>query len=276
MEQLPKHTRPELGIAENPVKWYEGAYAGFILAFFYLPLIPIVILSFNDSRYFTGFENFVFTMKWYDQLMNSQDIMTAMMNTITIAVLATIISTFIGTLATIALTRTRKVYRDILLTLNQLPIVNPEIVTAVALLLLFVSMGLQTGFSTMLLAHITFTVPYVIITMYPKVASLDKDTISAAQDLGATPWQTLWKVLIPQIKESIVAGAAIAFTMSFDDFIISYFTGGSFQNISIFLYSQRRHDPTINALSTVLIAAIGLIFAYNYVKRRKAVTSDDE
>lgn len=267
--------RPELGIAENPVKWYESVYAGFILAFFYLPLVPIVLLSFNESRYFQGFESFTFTFHWYEQLMNDTDIMSAMINTITIAVLATLISTFIGTLATIALTRTRKVYRDVLLTLNQLPIVNPEIVTAVALLLLFVSMGLQTGFTTMLLAHITFTVPFVIITMYPKVASLDKDTISAAQDLGATPWQTLWKVLIPQIKESIVAGAAIAFTMSFDDFIISYFTGGSFQNISIFLYAQKRHDPTVNALFTILIAIIGLVFAYNYVKRRKTTIADE-
>ena len=126
----------------------------------------------------------------------------------------------------------------------------------------------------MLLAHVTFTVPYVIVTMYPKVASLDKDTISAAQDLGATPWQTLWQVLIPQIKESIAAGAAIAFTMSFDDFIISYFTGGSFQNISIYLYAQRRHDPTVNALSTVLILIIGVVIIFNYVKKRRAVTED--
>lgn len=266
--------RPELGIAENPVKWYESAYAGLIIAFFYLPLIPIVFLSFNESRYFTGFENFRFTMQWYTELMNDKDIMLVMFNTIAVAVLATIIGTFIGTLATIALTRTRRVYRDVLLTLNQLPIVNPEIVTAVALLLLFVSMGLQTGFTTMLLAHITFTVPYVIVTMYPKVASLDKDTISAAQDLGATPWQTLWQVLIPQIKESIAAGAAIAFTMSFDDFIISYFTGGSFQNISIYLYSQKRHDPTINALSTVLILIIGIVIIFNYVKKRRAVVED--
>jgi spermidine/putrescine transport system permease protein len=200
-------------------------------------------------------------------MLEDKDIALAIINTFFIAILATFISTFIGTIASIALSRSRKILRDIVLKINNFPIVNPEIVTAIAMLLLFVSFKIPTGYITMLLAHIAFCTPYVIVTVYPKVKSLDANVIEAAQDLGATPWQAIWKILVPQIKGAVLAAMAIAFTMSFDDFIISYFTSGGVKNISIYLYTTKRRDPSINALSTIITVFISIIVMYNFLKK---------
>jgi spermidine/putrescine transport system permease protein len=208
-----------------------------------------------------------FSLKWYEKLFDSTDIMTAVIMTLVIAILATLISVFIGTLAAISLSKSKKVFKDVMLGVNNVPIVNPEIVTAVGLLLLFVSFQIDRGYTTMLLAHVAFCTPYVVITVYPKVKSLDPNLAEAANDLGATPVQALWLVVFPQIKVAIFAAAAIAFTMSFDDFVISYFTAGSATNISIYLYTLRRGvEPTINALSTIIIAIIGVVVTYRYLK----------
>jgi len=177
----------------------------------------------------------------------------------------------VGTFAAIGLSKNKKLFRNVIINLNNIPIVNPEIVTAIGLLLLFQSLKLQGGYGTMLLAHIAFCTPYVIITVYPKVKSLDPSLIEAAQDLGATPMRALYYAVFPQIKVAIFAAAAIAFTMSFDDFVISYFTAGSTgTNISIYLYTLKRGiPPTINALSTIMIVVVTIVVTLNFILTRK-------
>ena len=180
------------------------------------------------------------------------------------AILATVISTVLGTITAIGLSKSRKVLKEMVLTINNFPILNPEIVTAIGLMLLFSSLGMTKGYLTMLLAHIAFCTPYVITSVYPKVRSLDPNLANAAMDLGATPYQALTKVIVPMIKEGIFAGALLAFTMSFDDFVISYFVSGNgVKNISIVVYNMtKRINPTINALSTIVIVVIVLVLLF--------------
>lgn len=241
-----------------------------IIAFIYIPIISMIAFSFNASRSLTRWTGFSFM--WYKELFTDQVILKAVIVTIVIAVISTIISTIIGTLASIALSKQRKVIREAALQLNNIPVLNPEIITAVSLFLLFGAFAIERGYLTMLLAHIAFSIPYVVIAVYPKVRSLDPNLTDAAYDLGATPFQALYKVILPQIKVAVVAGAAIAFTMSFDDFAISYFavSDTSIQNISIYLYTLRRGvEPTINALSTIIITIIMVKVIYDVIKVKK-------
>lgn len=233
------------------------------MIFFYLPILYIIVFSFNDSRSLTKLGGF--SLRWYEKMFADSTMMEAVGYTIVIALLATIISTIAGTLAAIGLSRSRKVLRNIVEQVNNLPIMNPEIVTAIGLLMFFSAIGIKKGFLTLLLAHIMFCTPYVMLSVSPKLRSLDPNLADAALDLGATPIQALTKVIVPQIMPGIVSGALIAFTMSFDDFIISYFvTGNGVQNISILVYTMsKRINPSINALSTlvILLITVGLILA---------------
>lgn len=233
------------------------------MIFFYLPILYIIVFSFNDSRSLTKLGGF--SLRWYEKMFADSTMMEAVGYTIVIALLATIISTIAGTLAAIGLSRSRKVLRNIVEQVNSLPIMNPEIVTAIGLLMFFSAIGIKKGFLTLLLAHIMFCTPYVMLSVSPKLRSLDPNLADAALDLGATPIQALTKVIVPQIMPGIVSGALIAFTMSFDDFIISYFvTGNGVQNISILVYTMsKRINPSINALSTlvILLITVGLILA---------------
>ena len=178
--------------------------------------------------------------------------------TIVIALLATIISTIIGTITAIGLSKSKKVLRTFISQVNDFPIMNPEIVTAIGLMLLFITFQIEKGFVTLLLAHIAFCIPYVILSIMPKIKSLDPNLADAAMDLGATPWQALVKVIVPQIMPGIVSGALIAFTMSFDDFVISYFvTGQGVKNLSIMVYTMsKRINPSVNAISTLVVLLI--------------------
>ena len=227
--------------------------------FFYVPIIYMIVFSFNSSKSLTSFGGF--SMQWYEKMLESHDMMTALYNTIIIAVLATLISTFLGTIAAIGLSRSRKVIRNLVLQINDFPIMNPEIVTAIGLMLLFITFHVERGFMTLLLAHIAFCTPYVILSVMPKIRTLDPNLADAAMDLGATPWQSLTKVIVPQITPGIFAGALIAFTMSFDDFIISYFvTGDGVKNLSIMVYTMsRRVNPSINAISTLVVVMITIV-----------------
>ena len=184
--------------------------------------------------------------------------MQAVYVSVTIALLATAISTILGTITAIGLSKSRKVLKDIILNVNNVPIMNPDIVTAIGLMILFSSLKMEKGYLTMLLAHIAFCTPYVITSVYPKVRNMDPNLANAAMDLGATPFQALTKVILPMLKEGIYAGVLLAFTMSFDDFVISYFvTGNGVSNISIIVYNMtKRTNPTINALSTLVILVI--------------------
>lgn len=240
-------------------KWLSRIVIGLCLIFFYLPIIIMMVFSFNSSRSLTHFEGFSF--QWYEQLFNNRDVIASVWTSVSIATLSTIISTIVGTLSAIGLSKSKEILREVVLTINDLPILNPEIVTAIGLMLLFVVMRFKLGYLTMLLAHITFSIPYVILAVMPRLRTLDPNLTEAALDLGATPFQALTKVILPQISPSILAASLIAFTMSFDDFVISYFvTGNGVKNISIMVYTMsKRINPTINALSTILVLVITAI-----------------
>ena len=229
------------------------------MLFFYLPILYIIIFSFNDSRSLTKFGGF--SLRWYEKMFADSTMMEAVLYTVIIAVIATVVATVVGTITAIGLSKSRKVVQKMVERINDLPVMNPDIVTAISLLMFFSVLTVKKGFGTLLIAHIMFCVPYVMLSVTPKLRSLDPNLIDAAMDLGATPFQALTKVIVPQIKPGIVSGALIAFTMSFDDFVISYFTtGNGVNNISILVYTMsKRVNPSINALSTIVILLITLV-----------------
>ena len=229
-----------------------------LVLFFYAPIVYTIIFSFNSSRSLTHFAGF--SMQWYEKMFNDRNMMESVFYTIITAVLATVISTVVGTITAVGLSKSRKILKTIVNQVNDLPIMNLEIVTAIGLLMLFSTTHITKGFATMLLAHIMFCTPYVILSIIPKLRTLDENLAEAAMDLGATPWQAMIKVIVPQIKPGIISGALIAFTMSFDDFVISYFvTGNGVSNISILVYTMsKRINPSINALSTMIIVILSV------------------
>lgn len=229
------------------------------MLFFYLPILYIIIFSFNDSRSLTKFGGF--SLRWYEKMFADSTMMEAVLYTVIIAVIATVVATVVGTITAIGLSKSRKVVQKMVERVNDLPVMNPDIVTAISLLMFFSVLTVKKGFGTLLIAHIMFCIPYVMLSVTPKLRSLDPNLIDAAMDLGATPFQALTKVIVPQIKPGIVSGALIAFTMSFDDFVISYFTtGNGVNNISILVYTMsKRVNPSINALSTIVILLITLV-----------------
>lgn len=229
------------------------------IVFFYMPIIFMVVFSFNESKSLTHFTGF--SLRWYEAMLKNHGMMESLYVTIIIALLATIVSTFVGTITAIGLSKSKKVIRNLVTQINDFPMMNPEIVTAIGLMLLFITFKIERGFVTLLLAHIAFCIPYVMLSVMPKIRSLDPNLADAAMDLGATPWQALSKVIVPQIMPGIVSGALIAFTMSFDDFIISYFsTGGGVKNLSIMVYTMsKRVNPSINAISTLVVVLITIV-----------------
>lgn len=227
-----------------------------LLVFFYAPILFMIVFSFNSSKSLTHFTGF--SLRWYEAMLKNHGMMESLYVTIIVALLATIISTIVGTITAIGLSKSKKVLRAFVSQVNDFPIMNPEIVTAIGLMLLFITFQIEKGFVTLLLAHIAFCIPYVILSIMPKIKSLDPNLADAAMDLGATPWQALVKVIVPQIMPGIVSGALIAFTMSFDDFVISYFvTGQGVKNLSIMVYTMsKRINPSVNAISTVVVLLI--------------------
>ena len=231
------------------------------LLFFYFPIFYIIVFSFNDSRSLTKFSGF--SLRWYEKMFADSTMMEAVLYTVIVAVLATIISTVVGTITAIGLSKSRRVVQLLVERVNDLPVMNPDIVTAISLLMFFSVLTIRKGLGTMLLAHIMFCIPYVMLSITPKLRSLDPNLIDAALDLGATPFQALTRVIVPQIRPGIISGALIAFTMSFDDFVISYFTtGNGVNNISILVYTMsKRVNPSINALSTIVILLITIVLS---------------
>ncbi len=254
---------------------FGRVYMWLILAFFYLPIVYVVFFSFNSSKSLSKFSGF--SLKWYEAMFANRSIMEAIGYTVLCAVIATIVSTIVGTITAIGMSKSSKIMREVITQVNNLPMLNPEIVTAIGLMLFFTSLRIKTGFMTMLLAHIAFCIPYVILSVLPRLRRLDPNIAEAAMDLGCTPWQAMWKVIIPQIKGGIVAGALVAFSMSFDDFVISMFTTGpGVSNISIYVYANvKRVNPTINALSALIVYVVtAVLVIVNVVpiireKRRK-------
>ena len=216
-----------------------------------------------------------FTFKWYKSLLHNESIMSALYYTLLVAILSSTIATIVGTISAIGINKMKSKPRKLMLNINYLPVLNPDIVTAVALMSLFAFVNIEFGFTTMLLSHIMFSIPYVILSVLPKVRALPQNIEEAAMDLGATPMYALRKVILPQIKPGIISGFLIAFTMSIDDFIISFFnTGNGVSNLSIEIYGMARRGikPEINALSTIMFAVVlGLLLLSN--KKQSIVRS---
>ena len=244
---------------------FNKIYLVLIMAFFYLPIVYVVLFSFNESKSLTNFTGF--SLKWYEKMFATRAMMESIYYSVLIAVIATVVSTIVGTIVAIGLSKSSHLVKQVVTQVNNLPMLNPDIVTAIGMMLLFSTLNVPTGFGTLLIAHITFCIPYVILSVMPKLRQLDENLAEAALDLGCTPFEAMYKVIIPQIKEGIVSGALVAFTMSFDDFVISYFTTGpGINNISTYVYATtKRINPSVNALSTLIVVAITIILILSNV-----------
>ncbi len=254
-------------------------YMALVFLFLYVPIFVLIVFSFNESKsrsVFTGF-----TFDWYVKLFKNEIIISSLMNTLIIAVIASIAATALGTLAAIGINSMKKLPKAVVMNITNMPIINPEIVTGVSLMLLFVffaaRMNLEFGFVTLLIAHITFDVPYVILNIMPKFKQMDPHLYEAAQDLGCSPFKAFWKVVLPEIMPGVVSGFLMAFTFSLDDFVISYFTSGSTsQTLPITIYSmtRRKVSPEINALSTIIfVAVLVILIVKNIIENKQAKRS---
>jgi len=245
-----------------------------LLVFLYMPILVLFTYSFNEGRTGAGWTGFTF--KWYIELFRDRNILRAMGYTVLIAFISSTLSTVVGTATAWGIRYMKRNTSGLLLTINDLPLLNPDLVTAISLMSLYIFLKLRFGFMTLLLAHIMFSIPYVIITVLPVLRRISKHQMEAAMDLGARPVEALFKVILPQLKQSIISGWLIAFTMSIDDFVISFFTTGSgVSNISIAVFSMARRgiNPKINALSSImLVAVILLLLIIN--KNRKSRKED--
>ncbi|MBR3678631.1 MAG: ABC transporter permease [Oscillospiraceae bacterium] len=256
------------------MKKLSKAYLGLVLMFLYVPIFVLIIFSFNTTKSRTVLSGF--TLDWYIRLFKNEVIMTSLMNTILIAVAASIASTILGTTAAIGINSMKKLPRTIVMNITNFPIINPEIVTGVSLMLLFVffaaRMHFEFGFWTLLIAHITFDVPYVILNVMPKFRQMDPFLYEAAQDLGCNPIKAFFKVVLPEIMPGIISGFLMSFTYSLDDFIISYFTcGPNTQTLPITIYSmtRRKVSPEINALSTIIFLIVVIVLIVKNIIERK-------
>ncbi len=245
-------------------------YLFLVMAFLYAPIVVLMVFSFNDSRLKGSWVGF--TLKWYRELFNDRMILQSFRNTLLIAIIATIIATIIGTFAAIGIFSMKKFKRELFLNTNYLPVLNPDIVTAISLMVLFNIVKIKFGFSTLLLSHIVFTVPYIVLSVLPKLKQMDPYLIEAAMDLGAKPSYILRKVIFPSIMPGIISGALLGFTLSLDDFVISFFnTGNGFNTLSITVFSMAKKgiNPAINALSTIMFLVILVLLVVIYLQSNK-------
>ncbi len=251
-------------------------YIVLCMLFLYAPILVLIVFSFNESKsraLFTGF-----TFKWYQQLFENELIMTSLFNSLLIALLASAISAVVGTMAAVGISKFGKRARGVIMNVTYLPVLNPEIVTGISMMLLFVYFknlfGFRMGFGTVLIAHVTFCLPYVILNVLPKLRQMDQSLFEAAMDLGCNPLSAFFKVVIPQIMPGITAGFLMAFTISLDDFVVTYFTSGSgFKMLPVTIYSmvKKKVNPQINALSTIIfLIVLALLVVMNVVEARRA------
>ena len=255
-------------------KFFSRFYLAIILAFMYLPIVTLIIFSFNESKNMATWTGF--TLDWYGELFSDPAIGDAVFVTLSIAVIAALSATLIGTLGAFGiygLRHKRKRFKNFVLNVTYIPMINADIVTGISLLLLFIFINMQRGYWTMLIAHITFCIPYVVLSVLPKLNQMSPLTYEAALDMGAKPGYAFRKVIIPQIMPGIVAGLILSFTMSFDDFMISFFTAqGTTENLSTYIYSMARMgiNPSINALSAIMFAIVlTLLIVMNVLSIRR-------
>ncbi|MBQ1203443.1 MAG: ABC transporter permease [Clostridia bacterium] len=247
------------------MKTLSRIYNGLVFLFLYSPIVVLIVYSFNDSKNRVKWEGF--TLDWYRELFQNELILDSLWVTLQIAALAAVFATIIGTMAAMGIYSMNGRLSRMMFMLNNIPMVNPEIVTGISMMLMFVAIYratglLQPGFLTLLLAHITFCIPYVVLQVMPKLRQMNKHMYEAALDLGCSPVPAFFKVVLPEIMPGIITGALMAFTMSLDDFVISYFNAGATaQNLSVTIYSMTKKPvtPEINALSTLLFGAVLLL-----------------
>ena len=252
------------------VRFLKRSYIHLVFAFLYMPIAVLMVYSFNDSRSRGVWGGF--TLRWYVELFQDRTIMSSLYSTLFIGATAAVIATIIGTLAAIGIHNSKGIQKKLIMNVTYLPVLNPEIVTAISLMILFVFAKVRFGYLTLLLAHITFNIPYVILSVLPKLRQLNKHLYEAALDLGSTPAQALWKVIIPEIMPGIITGMLLAFTLSIDDFVVSFFTTGSgVSTLSITIFSMARQgiNPKINALSTIMfVFVLALLIIVNVRQAR--------
>lgn len=258
---------------KNKTGIFSKIYMALIMLFLYAPIAVLIFFSFNDGKT-TVWKGFTF--KWYSELFRDSNIMNSLVNTLIIAFLASIFATILGTAAAIGISNFKGKKRLFIQNVSNIPIISPDIVMGVSLMLLFTTLGVifnfEMGFVTVLIAHICFCVPFVVLNVMPRISRMDRSIYDAALDLGCNQWQAFYKVIIHELMPGIVSGALISFTYSLDDFIITYFTRGSkFQNLSIEIYSMthRRISPKINALSALLFLAIVIIMVFINIRDRR-------
>lgn len=252
-------------------KFWQDCYLAIIMIFLYAPIATMIVLSFNSSKSRTQWGGF--TLKWYTQMFASRNIMDALYNTLLIAFLSALIATIIGTAAAIAINSMKQVPKTILMGITNIPMLNADIVTGISLMLAFIAFGISLGFKTVLISHITFNIPYVILSVMPKLKQTNRSTYEAAMDLGAGPVYAFFKVVFPDILPGVLSGFLMAFTMSLDDFIITHFTRGAGVNtLSTLIYSEVRRGikPSMYALSTIIFASVLiLLIISNFVPKKK-------
>ena len=238
-------------------QFFQDFYLALILIFLYAPILTMMVLSFNNTKSRTLWGGF--TTKWYAEMFQSQTIMTALYNTLLIAFVSALVATIIGTVAAIGINSMKKLPKTIVMGINNIPMLNSDIVTGISLMLAFIAFGISLGFKTVLIAHISFNIPYVILSVMPKLKQTSRYTYEAALDLGASPLQAFFKVIFPDILPGVLSGFLMAFTMSLDDFIITHFTkGAGINTLSTLIYSEVRRGikPSMYALSTLIFATV--------------------
>ena len=264
------------------MKALSKIYNGLIFTFLYAPIAVLIIYSFNDSKNRVQWGGF--TLDWYRDLFSNELILESLLVTLQIAVLAALISTVIGTMAAVGIFNMNGRLRRAMESLNNIPMVNPEIVTGISMMLMFVAIYratglLQPGFATLLIAHITFCIPYVVLQVMPKLRQMNKHMYEAALDLGCTPFSAFFKVVLPEIMPGVITGALMAFTMSIDDFVISYFNSGSTaQNLSVTIYSMTKKPvtPEVNALSTLMFGTVLILLILVNVRQVRDLKKQKE
>ena len=253
------------------MKVFEKIYMWIILVFMYVPILTLIVLSFNRSKSRSHWAGFTFN--WYIRLFKDSEILNALANTLVIALIATIVATIIGTVTTVALVGLNRRTRAVIMGITNIPMINADIVTGISLMLLFRVLHFQSGFITVLIAHITFNIPYVMLSVMPRMKTISPSVYEAALDLGAEPWFAFRKTVLPDLMPAVFSGALMAFTMSIDDFIITYFTKGSgFDTLSTKIYNsvKRGIQPEIYALSAIIfIVVLVLLFASNRLKNAR-------
>lgn len=249
--------------------FFRGTYLGLMLIFLYAPILVLMVFSFNGSKTMGNWTGFSF--RWYEALFRDSTIMDALMVTLSVAVISALVATVIGTFAAIGIHSMKKAPRGIVENVSRLPMVNPDLVTGISFMMLFAALGIRDGYTRMLIAHITFNIPYVIFSVLPKLRQSSDLLYEAALDLGCTPMSALTKVVIPDIMPGIISGFVLAFTLSLDDFVVSWFATDGIQNLSIYIYgiARRGISPKINALCTLMFITVVALLAFVNIKSIK-------